>query len=150
MKKFDVSKYEEPEQKNINMDKTRHNVNVFLKAYQTSRVRIGESAEPAINKDFTVVSFPEYLIKKQADKSAIKEFIELHDFFIKGFSAIQHHRKLSISDRRKNIFILRYIKGFAVLPIAQQISFSEELVMKEAAKSIVQFAGALDIIEYKK
>lgn len=39
---FDVKKYETPEAKDVDMDRTKHNVGVFLSAYLSARCRIGQ------------------------------------------------------------------------------------------------------------
>lgn len=38
---FDVKKYETPEAKDVDMERTKHNVAVFLSAYLSARCRVG-------------------------------------------------------------------------------------------------------------
>ncbi|HBL1601993.1 TPA: ArpU family transcriptional regulator, partial [Enterococcus faecium] len=43
---FDVKKYETPSAKDVDMERTKHNVAVFLSAYLSARCRVGQPREP--------------------------------------------------------------------------------------------------------
>lgn len=153
---FDVTKYEVPDPKNVDIEKTKYNVSVFMAAYLSARCRVGEPREPQITSTFSIVpptfstenyaAAEELLIQKE---EAINEFHKLHDLFERGFSAIQHPFKPEIAERRKKIFCQRYVNGLSVYLTAQRNHISEDLVSQESSKAIVQFASALELLEFR-
>ncbi len=153
---FDVTKYEIPDPKNVDIEKTKYNVGVFMAAYLSSRSRVGEPREPKITSTFSIVpptfstdnyaAAEELLIQKE---EAVKEFYNLHNCFDRGFSAIQHPFKPEIAERRKTIFCQRYVNGMSVYPTAQRNHISEDLVSQESSKAIIQFAAALELLEFR-
>lgn len=52
---FDVKKYETPEAKDVDMDRTKHNVGVFLSAYLSARCSIGQPREPKVTASYSLV-----------------------------------------------------------------------------------------------
>nr|DAY50680.1 MAG TPA: transcriptional regulator [Caudoviricetes sp.] len=156
MKLFDVSKYEIPDPKNVDLDRTKYNVGVFLTAYLSCRSRIGEPREPKITSSFSIVppSFSnqnsaqaeQILIQKEELK---EEFNYLHDLFLRGYSSIQHPFKPEIANRRKKIFYDRYIHGLSVYITAERNHVSEDLVSQESSIAIVQFASALELLQFR-
>lgn len=153
---FDVKKYETPNQKNVDMAKTRYNVGVFLGTYLTARSRVGQPREPKVTSTFALVPIfgsgtntaaaEEMLIQQEEYE---EEFLDLHKLFIRGYSAIQHPFKPEICERRKRIFYDRYINGYSVYVTAQRCMVSEDCVSQEAAIAIVQFAQALELVEIR-
>lgn len=153
---FDVSKYEVPDPKNVDIDKTKYNVGVFMSAYLSARSRAEQPREPKITSSYSLVppSFSgenyaeaeELLIQKE---EALNEFKELHDLFVRGFSAIQHPFKPEIAERRKKIFYQRYLNGLSVYVTAERNHVSEDLVSQESSKAIIQFAAALELLEFR-
>lgn len=153
---FDVKKYETPNPKNVNMDRTRYNVGVFLSAYLAARTRCGQPREPKITASFSLIppstnnennaEAEQILIENEEAK---REYEELHELFVKGFSAIQHPFKPDICERRRKIFHDRYISGYSVYICAQRSCVSEDTVSQESAMSIIQFASALELIEFR-
>lgn len=152
---FDVSKYETPNPKNVDMDSTKYNVGVFLAAYMTARSRVGQPREPKITSSFSLVppSFSndnqpqaeQILIQKEEAK---EEFMYLNGLFEKGFTAIQHPFKPEISIRRKKIFYDRYVLGNAIFLTARKNHISEETVKQESITAIVQFASSLELVVF--
>lgn len=53
--KFDVSKYEQPNRKAVNMRETKKQVGVFLNTYFSARTRIGETREPKITTNGSLI-----------------------------------------------------------------------------------------------
>lgn len=152
---FDVSKYEMPNQKDVDMDQTRYNVGVFLSAYLSARCRVGQPREPKVTASFSLIppstvdhgpEAEQLLIQREEAKA---EYDYLHDLFIKGYAAIQHPFKPEITERRKKIFYDRFIKGQSVYLTAQRSHISEDLVSQEASKSMIQFAAALELLEFR-
>lgn len=152
---FDVSKYETPSAKDVDMERTKHNVSVFLSAYLSARCRIGQPREPKVTASFSLVppstansafEAEQMLIEKE---EAWDEFAYLHKLFIRGYSAIQHPHKPDVTERRKRIFYDRYINGNPIYLTAQRNLMSEESVKQESNMIIVQFASALELVAFK-
>ena len=153
---FDVSKYEVPDPKNVDIENTKHNVGVFLSAYLPARSRVGQPREPKVTSSFSLIppstssnnqgEAEQILIQKE---EAWEEFEYLHNLFEKGFSVIQHPFKPEITQRRKKIFYDRYILGYSIYVAAQRNHISEDLVSQDSTKSIVQFASALELLEFR-
>lgn len=153
---FDVSKYEVPDPKNVDLDKTKYNVGVFMAAYLSARSRVGEPREPKITSSFSLVP-PSFSTKNHAQaeqmliqkEEAEEEFWYLHSLFKKGYAAIQHPFKPEIAERRKKVFYDRYISGVSVYLVSQRYHISEDLVSQESSTAIVQFASALELLQFR-
>lgn len=153
---FDVSKYEVPDPKSVDIEKTKYNVGVFLSAYLPARSRVGQPREPKVTSSFSLIppstantnqgEAEEILIQNEEAK---EEFDYLHNLFEKGFSVIQHPFKPEITTRRKRIFYDRYILGNSIYVTAQRLHISEDLVSQESTKSIIQFASALELLKFR-
>lgn len=152
---FDVKKYETPNTKDVDMEETKHNIEVFLSAYLSSRTRIGQPREPKVtpsyslvppstaNSDFEAASI---LIDKEDAK---EEFEYLNDLFIRGYSAIQHPLKPDITVRRKKIFMDRYVFGKTIYETAERNYIGEDVIKRESNKIMIQFASALELVAFK-
>lgn len=153
---FDISKYEVPDPKSVDIDKTKYNVGVFLSAYLPARSRVGQPREPKVTSSFSLIP-PSTTNENQGEAEQIliqneeawEEFTYLNDLFIKGFSVIQHPFKPDITTRRKKIFYDRYILGYSVYVTAERNHISEDLVSQEATKAIIQFASALELLKFR-
>lgn len=152
---FDVSKYEVPDPQNVDIEKTKYNVGVFMSAYLAARCRVGQPREPKVTASFSLIppstvdsgaEAEQILIEKD---EAAAEFEYLHDLFKKGYATIQHPFKPDISERRKKIFYDRYVSGLSVYVTAQRNIISEDTVSQEATKSIIQFASALELLIFR-
>lgn len=156
MKLFDISRYETPDPKDVDLEKTKYNVGVFLSAYLPARCRVGQPREPKVTASFSLIP-PSTVNENQGEAEQIliqneeakEEFDYLHELFIKGFSVIQHPFKPDITTRRKRIFYDRYISGYSVYVTAQRNNISEDLVKQESSVTIVQFASALELVAFK-
>lgn len=151
---FDVSKYEVPKANEIDMEKTKYYVGVFLTAYKSARSRVGQPSEPKVTSSFSLVppSFSNQFSSSVENAvirndEALKDFLELHELFNKGFSAITHPFKSEVTERRRKIFIMRYIQGLPVEIICERINYQNNVVIDESKESIIQFATALELTE---
>lgn len=150
---FDVSKYEVPNPKNVDIDKTKYNVGVFMQAYLSARSRVGQPREPKVTQSFSLIpptstssqtfEAEQILIENEEAK---EEFDYLHGLFVKGYASIQHPFKPEISERRKKIFYDRYILGKTIYLTAQRSFVSEETVKQESNTAIIQFSSALELL----
>ena len=113
--KFDLSKYQIPDLKKVDWQVTKNNFATFINAYKVSREKVGHPRSPKVAQTFSLV--PPATTNKgsgQAEmlliqhEEALEEFKELHELFVRGYSAISH-AKPDKSERRKKIFFLRYV-----------------------------------------
>ena len=151
---FDVKKYEVPDPKNVDIEKTKYNVGVFMQAYLSARSRVGQPREPKVTQSFSLIppstanndfEAEQILIENEEAK---EEFNYLHDLFIKGYASIQHPFKPEISERRKKIFYDRFILGKTIYLTAQRSYVSEETVKQESNIAIIQFSSALELVVF--
>lgn len=154
--KFDVEKYKSPKSDDVNMEKTRANVNIFLNAYLNARTRCNQPREPKLTTSFSVVP-PNFSNQNNSDienivienDDAERELVYLDCLFSKGFSAIGYSLKPDITERRKKVFYDRYVNGLNIYVVAQKNHVSEETVKQDSLLAIIQFACALELIEFK-
>ena len=149
---FDVSKYETPRNDDIDMVMTRKNFEIFIRAYKNSREKVGQPLIPKVTQTFslippsTVNKSPEaeqMLIQREED---LEEFKELHQLFAKGYAAISHPFKIEVTERRRQIFILRYLQGFSVTEILDLVPVGKDTVTDESRESMLQFCYELQLI----
>ena len=151
---FDVKKYEVPDPKNVDIEKTKYNVGVFMQAYLSARSRVGQPREPKVTQSFSLIppsTANNYFEAEQIlieNEEAKEEFNYLHDLFIKGYASIQHPFKPEISERRKKIFYDRFILGKTIYLSAQRSFVSEETVKQESNIAIIQFSSALELVVF--
>ncbi|EAA0261528.1 ArpU family transcriptional regulator, partial [Listeria monocytogenes] len=55
MSLFDVSKYEVPSNKDIDMLLTRKNFEIFIGAYKNSREKVGQPRVPKVTQSFSLI-----------------------------------------------------------------------------------------------
>ena len=152
---FDVRNYEIPNKKDVDMEKTKYNVSVFLSAYLAARCRAGQPREPKVTASFSLVPPSTNNSTFEAERmlleeeEAWEEFDYLHKLFVRGYSVIQHPHKPDVTERRRKIFYDRYIYGNSIYITAQKSNISEESVKQESNMIIVQFASALELVSFK-
>lgn len=150
MELFDVEKYQLPDVSEIDWDKTLEKLGIFLRSYKISRERVGVSVLPKISDHFTL-SKDEFL--KHTDKRLsefYREYIELHQLFIIGFSAIVHPFRPEISVRRKQVFMLRYVYGLSISLVSERIHYQKNIIVDDSKIAVIQFADSLSILEMKE
>lgn len=141
MSLFDVSKYEVPNDEDVDLVLTRKNFEIFIRAYKNSREKAGQPRVPKVTQSFSLIppstanrgvgEAERMLIQREND---ITEFQELHELFVKGFIAISHPFRSEVTERRRQIFILRYLQGFTVSEILEMIHVSKDIVTDESDK----------------
>ncbi|MGO5334001.1 ArpU family transcriptional regulator [Enterococcus cecorum] len=156
MAKFDLNKYKKDNENEVDYHKTKDNLKVFLSAYLKARERVGMPREPKLTATLSEIPVSSGRVSKEAEdiliynEQAKEEFLELHELFIRGYSAIQHPFKPDIAMRRKKIFMDRFVYGYPIFMVAERNHISEYLVSTESNEAIAQFCNELDILEYKK
>lgn len=156
MPKFDLKKYKKVDKNEVDYPKTKDNLKIFLNAYFKARERVGMPREPKITATLSEIPVSRGRVSKEAEdiliynEQAKEELLELHELFIRGYSAIQHPFKPDIAMRRKKIFMDRFVYGYPIFMVAERNHISEYLVSTESNEAIAQFCQELDIVEYKK
>lgn len=156
MAKFDINKYKEVSEKEVDMKKTKRNLGIFLNAYFKARERAGQPREPKVTATLSEIPVSSGRVSREAEdiliynEQAKEEFLELHDLYIKGYSAIQVPFSADRTERRKKIFYDNMIRGYSQVKTALRHYTSEDSVQKEIRKAIIQFCQELEIVEYKK
>lgn len=156
MAKFDLNKYKKDNENEVDYHKTKDNLKIFLSAYFKARERVGMPREPKITATLSEIPVSSGRISKEAEdiliynEQAKAEFLELHDLYIKGYSAIQVPNSEERTKRRKKIFCDRMVKGYTEYVTAERRFIAESLVRSELKQAIIQFCQELDIVEYKK
>ena len=156
MAKFDLNKYKKVDKNEVDYPKTKDNLKIFLNAYFKARERVGMPREPKITATLSEIPVSSGRISKEAEdiliynEQAKEEFLELHDLYIKGYSAIQLPFSAERTERRKKIFYDNMIRGYSQVKTALRHYTSEDSVQKEIRKAIIQFCQELEIVEYKK
>ena len=155
MPKFDLNKYKQVDKNEVDYPKTRDNLKIFLNAYFKARERVGMPREPKITATLSEIPVSSGRVSKEAEdiliynEQAQEEFLELHELFIRGYSAIQHPFKPDIAMRRKKIFMDRFVRGYSVYVTAQRNNVSEDLVTADTNIIVIQFASALELLVFK-
>ncbi|WP_137665444.1 transcriptional regulator, ArpU family protein [Enterococcus hulanensis] len=150
MELFDVDKYQLPDVSEIDWNKTIENIGIFLRKYKVSRERIGVPDFPKMTDRFTLAN-DEFLDLKEKKLSVFyREYVELHQLFIIGFSAIVHPFRPETSIRRKQVFMLRYVYGFSIAIVSERIHYQKNIILEDSKTAVIQFADALSLLALKR
>lgn len=153
--KFNLAKYQIPDPKEVDWSVTKSNFEVFLNAYKASRERVGHPRLPKVTQTFSLVppgttnrgsGQAEILLIQREE--ALEEFKELHELFVKGYSAISH-AKPDKSERRKKIFFLRYVNGLQLQEIMDRLYIGRETASTESRTAMLQFCHELELTVLK-
>lgn len=142
------------DQKDVDIDRTRYNMDVFLSAYLAVCCRVGQSREPKVTTSFSLILLITVDIGPEAEQMLIQEeaqeeFIYLHKLFVMGCVAIKHSFKPEISERSKKVFYDRSISGCSVYVTAERNNISEDLVLQQSSKALIQFSSSLELLEFR-
>lgn len=149
---FDASKYEIPSVESINMSATRKDFETFIQAYKNSREKVGQPRVPKVTQSFSLIPPSTVLTSYEAERiliqneEAMEEYMELHHLFVKGYSAISHAIKADVTERRRQIFLLRYLNGFTVFEVIDLMAIGKDIVSDESREALLQFCNALGMI----
>ena len=153
--KFDLDKYRQPKVDEIDWPATRANFKVFLVAYRRAREKVGQPPTPKVTQSFTLVppstanprsgEAERMMIRKEED---LEEFNELHGLFMDGYAAINTVNP-ERSERRKKIFLLRYLQGMLTVDISERLFVGPDLIAQESKEAIRQFCNELELTVMK-
>lgn len=154
---FDVSKYELPSESEIDMKITERSFDLFLSHYESAREKVGETRIPKMTQSFSTIpastkkeysgDAERFLIEKEM---FLPEYQELHKIFVTGYYAIGHPKKPEVTDRRRKIFMLRYLNGLTVLNVSERLFLSRDVVIEESKKAFIQFCHPVGLIITKE
>lgn len=151
---FDIQEYEIPSYDKVEWGKTKHQVGIFLSAYKISRERNGFSVLPKLNAEYTLVNTEPNEMNMGAEVNYPEfyrsEFLHLHRLFVLGYSSIVHPYRPEVTERRRKIFMLRYLYGLNVSTISERIHYQKNIVVEDSKKTMLQFSRALNLLELKK
>ncbi len=153
---FDVTQYETPKLSVVDINKTTEDVGIFLVAYQTARIRVGQPREPKLTASLSLIPSFSNQFHSSTEEAVIendenqREFVKLHTLFISATAAIIHPFKPDVTEKRRNIFELRFIHGLTYEDIADRVSNHRDIVANEAKEGLIQFANALDLVTRRK
>lgn len=153
--KFDISKFQFPNENEIDFKATRFNLQTFLAVYQSARERVNQPRIPKITQSFNLVPYysnlPEaeeaeqILLQKERDQ---EEFQKLHELFTRGYFSI-FHLNPEKTERRRSIFFLRYLSGVCAIDVQERLFVGKDIVTKESKQAIIQFCNELGLIVFK-
>ncbi|MFW8617756.1 ArpU family phage packaging/lysis transcriptional regulator [Enterococcus innesii] len=156
MSLFDISKYEIPANEEVDMVLTKRNFEIFIGAYKSSREKIGQPRVPKVTQSYSLIppstakghsgEAERLLIQKEED---LAEFEALHQLFSKGFSVVAHPFKAEVTERRRQIFVLRYLQGLTVNEIMERAAVSKDIVTDESKEAMLQFSTELQLVVKK-
>ena len=81
MTKFDINKYKEVSEKEVDMKKTKHNLGIFLNAYFKARERAGQPREPKVTATLSEIPVSSGRISKEAEDILIYNEQVKEEFF---------------------------------------------------------------------
>lgn len=150
---FDVSKYQVPEPSDVDIKLTKKNFEIFMSAYGAAREKVGKNRMPKMTQSFNPVSStPHREYSGDAERFLIEremfmpEYNELHDIFGVGYLAISNFSREGATERRRQIFMLRYVYGLGVQSITERTYLGKTAVIEESKMGLIQFCNATDLL----
>lgn len=153
---FDTSKYEIPCNETIDLALTKKNFEIFIGAYKSAREKVGQPRVPKVTPSYSLLppstagghigEAERLLIQKEED---LAEFQALHQLFAKGFATVAHPFKVEVTERRRQIFVLRYLQGLTVNEIMERVAVSKDIVTDESKEALLQFSRELQLVVKK-
>lgn len=152
---FDVSKYQIPETDQIDMKLTRKNFEIFMTEYGAVREKVGKNRMPKMTQSFgPTASSPHREYSGDAERFMIEreefmpEYKELHSIFGQGYLAISNPLREGGTERRRQLFMLRYVYGHSVQQICERIFAGRTFVSDESQKGFIQFCSKVGLLVY--
>lgn len=154
---FDVSKYQLPDPTEVDMKTTRQVFELFMSAYGAAREKVGKNRMPKMTQSFNPIpSTPHREYDGDAERFVIEreefmpEYMELHKIFTIGYLAISNPLRDGGTERRRQIFLLRYIYGISIQNIADRTFLGTTSIVTESQQGFIQFCKATEMLIYKE
>ncbi len=149
MELFDVTKYQLPEETAVEWEITKERLGIFLSQYKSVREKIGISASPKVYETYSFLHRDE-ISSELTNDPIYQEFKYLHRIFISGYLSINHPYKPEITERRRKIFLLRYLYGLSISAVSERIHYQKNIILTDSKKALVQFTHALQLLEQRE
>lgn len=146
MELFDVTKYQLPAETAVEWEITKERLGIFLSQYKSVREKIGISASPKVYETYSFLHRDE-IPSELTNDPIYQEFKYLHRIFISGYLSINHPYKPEITERRRKIFLLRYLYGLSISAVSERIHYQKNIILTDSKKALVQFTHALQLLE---
>lgn len=141
-----------PDEATVDWTKTKIHLGLFLSAYKTARERCGLPMLPKVATEcFLLVTEVETIVSSERviRLENKEELLELSQLFIRGYSAIMHPYRSEVTERRRKVFLLRYLYGLSMELISERIHYQKNVIVEESKLAIIQFGQATDLIVLK-
>lgn len=156
MARFDINKYKVPQAADVDLKATRQNFEIFMNAYGSAREKVGKNRMPKMTQSFSPMAMtPHREYSGDAERFLIEremylpDYEELHQIFAKGYLSINNNGEEK-TNRRRQVFMLRYIHGINVQEIADMKYLSKTTIVEESKIGLIQFCNATDLLITKE
>lgn len=153
---FDVTKYQTPDSGEIDMKTTKRNFEVFMSAYGAAREKVGKNRMPKMTQSFNPMpSTPHREFSGDAERFMIEreefmpEYKELHQIFGQGYLSISNPLREGATERRRQLFMLRYIYGLSIQSIMDSTYLGKTAIVEESQKGFIQFCDTVGLLVQK-
>ena len=153
---FDVSKYQTPDPSEVDMKMTKKNFEIFMTQYGSAREKVGKNRMPKMTQSFSPIpSTPQREYAGDAERFMIEreefmpEYKELHQIFGQGYLAISNPLRDGATERRRQLFMLRYIYGLSIQMIMDRTYLGKTSIVEESQRGFVQFCEAVGLLVEK-
>lgn len=153
---FDVSKYQTPDPSDVDMKMTKKNFEIFMTQYGAAREKVGKNRMPKMTQSFNPTpSTPHREYAGDAERFMIEreefmpEYKELHQIFGQGYLSISNPLRDGATERRRQLFMLRYIYGLSIQMIMDRTYLGKTAIVEESQKGFVQFCEAVGLLVEK-
>lgn len=154
---FEINKYRTPNINTVDMKETLQNFEIFMSVYSAAREKVGKNRMPKMTQSFSPVSAtPSREYDGDAERFVIEreefmpEYKELHSLFTQGYLRISNPLKEGATDRRRQLFMLRYVYGLNVTKIMERTLLSKTFIIDESRAGFLQFCQVLGIVILKE
>lgn len=156
MAHFDISKYRVPKAAYVDLKASRENFEVFMSAYGSAREKVGKNRMPKMTQSFNPMPMtPHREYDGDAERFVIErdmfmpDYLELHQIFTIGYLSITDIGEEK-TNRRRQIFTLRYVHGVGVQDIADMKYLSKTTIVEESKRGFLQFCNATNLLITKE
>ena len=151
MSLFDVSKYEVPNDEDVDLVLTRKNFEIFIRAYKNSREKAGQPRVPKVTQSFSLIppSTSNGVLEKPKEclfnvRMILQSFKSCMNYSSKDLLLSHIHLDQKLQ-KDVDKFILRYLQGFTVSEILEMIHVSKDIVTDES-KAMLQFSNEIKLV----
>lgn len=105
------------------------------------------STHSLLDQDIPEIKHSSFVQENQQFK---QEFLYFHHLFSSGLTAISHPYKPEITDRRRKIFLMRFVYGLSINHVSDRIHYQKNVIVDDSQSGLLQFANALSILALKE